>query len=255
MPLLDRPATFISYTTEGSGPALLLTHGFAATAQMFAGNLPDLAQRNQVVTWDIRGHGGSGDPDDPAQYTVQATTDDMAAILDELAISHAAVGGHSLGGYLSLAFAIAHPGRVSALLLVDTGPGFRSEASRARWNQMAEQYSARLDDSGLAGLGAEPELHAGAHRGAAGLAHAARGILIQRDSAVIDALPAITVPTLIVVGADDTRYLAGADYMARKIPDARLVVIPGAGHAPNIAQPQLFDQHVRSFLDEISAQS
>lgn len=255
MPLLDRPGTFISYSAEGDGPPLLLTHGFAATSRMFTGNLPALARRNQVVTWDIRGHGASGDPADQARYSAQASTNDMAAILDHLAIGRAAVGGHSLGGYLSLAFALAHPERVSALLLIGTGPGFRSDTSRAQWNLAAEHSARNLEEQGLAGLRAGPELTADAHRSAAGLARAARGILAQRDSAVIDGLHAITVPTLIVAGADDTRFLAPADYMARKIPGARLVIIPGAGHAPNIDQPKLFDQHARSFLDEISAQS
>jgi pimeloyl-ACP methyl ester carboxylesterase len=255
MPLLDRPGTFISYSAEGHGPSLLLTHGFAATSAMFAGNLPALARRNQVVTWDIRGHGSSGDPDDPACYSAQASTDDMAAILDHLQIGRAVIGGHSLGGYLSLAFALAHPERVSALLLIGTGPGFRSDAARAEWNRVAGQSAGNLEQRGLAGLGAGPELTAGAHRSAAGLARAARGILAQRDSQVIDGLPAITVPTLIVVGADDTRFLAAADYMARKIGDTRLVIIPGAGHAPNISQAEQFDQHARTFLDEISAQS
>jgi pimeloyl-ACP methyl ester carboxylesterase len=255
MPRLDRPDTFISYDVTGDGPPLLLTHGFAATAGMFAGNLPALAQRNRVVTWDIRGHGASGQPEDQACYTVQATTGDMTAILDHLAIPSAVIGGHSLGGYVSLAFALAHPDRVTALILIDTGPGFRNEASRAGWNRIAEQYASNLQERGLAALGGGPELHADAHRSATGLAHAARGILAQRDSGVLDALPDIAVPTLIVVGADDTRYLAGADYMARKIPHARLVIIPAAGHAPNISQPEQFDAHLRSFLDQLAAQS
>ncbi len=255
MPRLDRPDTFISYDVTGDGPPLLLTHGFAATAGMFAGNLPALSRRNRVVTWDIRGHGASGQPDDQACYTVPAATGDMAAILGHLAIPRAVIGGHSLGGYLSLAFALAHPDRVTALILIDTGPGFRNETSRANWNRIAEQYASNLQEQGLAALGAGPERHADAHPSATGLAHAARGILAQRDSAVLDALPAITVPTLIVVGADDTRYLAGAEYMTRKIPGARLVIIPDAGHAPNISQPDQFDAHLRSFLDELAGQS
>jgi pimeloyl-ACP methyl ester carboxylesterase len=255
MPLLDRPGTFVSYSAEGDGPPLLLTHGFAATAQMFAANLPALALRNRVVTWDIRGHGASGDPADQSCYSAQASTDDMAAVLDHLAIGRAAVGGHSLGGYLSLAFALAHPQRVSALILIGTGPGFRSDDSRAVWNRAAGQSASSIEERGLAGLRTGAEQDRGAHRSAAGLASAARGILTQRDSRVIDGLPTITVPTLIVVGADDTRFLAAAQYMQRKISTARLVIIPGAGHAPNVSQPEQFNQHARSFLDEISAGS
>jgi len=249
MPLLDRPGTFVSYSAEGDGPPLLLTHGFAATAQMFAANLPALALRNRVVTWDIRGHGASGDPADQSCYTAQASIDDMAAI------GRAAIGGHSLGGYLSLAFALAHPQRVSALILIGTGPGFRSDDSRAEWNRAAGQSASSIEERGLAGLGPGAEPGQAAHRSAAGLASAARGILAQRDARVIDGLPTITVPALIVVGADDTRFLAAARYMERKMGAARLVIIPGAGHAPNVSQPGLFNQHARSFRDEISAGS
>lgn len=255
MPVLDRPGTFISYSTAGDGPPLLLTHGFAATSAMFAANQRVLAARNRVVTWDIRGHGASGDPADQACYSARASTDDMVAILDHLGIRRAAVGGHSLGGYLSLAFALAHPQRVSALLLIGTGPGFRSADSRAEWNRTAAQSASNIEDRGLAGLRAGAELDPAAHRSASGLASAARGILAQHDAHVIDGLPAITVPALIVVGADDTRFLAAARYMERKMGAARLVIIPGAGHAPNVSRPEQFNQHARSFLDEVGGQS
>lgn len=254
MPLLERPGTFISYYPAGHGPALLLTHGFGASAQMFAGDVPALSNRHQVVTWDIRGHGASGDPDDPACYSAQASLDDMTAVLDELGIGRAVIGGHSLGGYLSLAFALAHPERVSALLLIGTGPGFRSDGPRAQWNQSAERQAARLERDGLAALGSGAEVRAAGHRSAAGLARAARGILTQHDSHVIDGLAGISVPALIIVGADDTRFLAPAEYMAGKIPAARLLVIPGAGHAPNLAQPEEFARHACSFLDEVTGQ-
>ena len=78
-----------------------------------------------------------------------------------------------------------------------------------------------------------------AHRDATGLAHAARGMLTQRDASVIETLPHIKAPSLVVVGADDTPFLAASDYMAAKIPGARKVVIPAAGHAANIDQPKL----------------
>jgi pimeloyl-ACP methyl ester carboxylesterase len=82
-----------------------------------------------------------------------------------------------------------------------------------------------------------------------GLARAARGMLTQRDARVIESLPDIKVPSLIVVGADDTPFLAASDYMAAKIPGAQKVVIPAAGHAVNIDQPQAFIDAVLPFLD------
>jgi pimeloyl-ACP methyl ester carboxylesterase len=89
------------------------------------------------------------------------------------------------------------------------------------------------------------------HRDASGLARAARGMLTQRDAGVIETLPHIKVPALVVVGADDTPFLAASDYMAAKIPGAQKVVIPAAGHAANIDQPQAFIDAVLPFLDSL----
>ena len=93
------------------------------------------------------------------------------------------------------------------------------------------------------------------HRDASGLARAARGMLTQRDARVIESLPDIKVPSLIVVGADDTPFLAASDYMAAKIPGAQKVVIPAAGHAVNIDQPQAFIDAVLPFLDGLDTKA
>jgi pimeloyl-ACP methyl ester carboxylesterase len=77
---------------------------------------------------------------------------------------------------------------------------------------------------------------------------AARGMLAQRNDSVINSLPNIKVPSLVVVGADDTGFLAAADYMTKKIPDCKKVVIPNAGHAVNMDQPQAFNDAVLDFL-------
>src|SRR5262245_1654254 len=109
------------------GPAtgrtpLLLTHGYSASSSMWRPNMAALSATRPVITWDIRGHGQSESPRDPARYSEAASIADMAAILDACGIERAAVGGLSLGGYLSLAFHLAHPQRVAGLLLCDTGP-------------------------------------------------------------------------------------------------------------------------------------
>ena len=86
------------------------------------------------------------------------------------------------------------------------------------------------------------------HRDASGLARAARGMLTQSDARVIELLPDIQVPSLVVVGADDAPFLAASDYMAAKIPGARKAVIADAGHAVNIDQPQAFIEAVLPFF-------
>jgi len=91
------------------------------------------------------------------------------------------------------------------------------------------------------------------HRNAEGLALAARFMLTQRDATVIDSLPGIKVPALVIVGAEDKPFLAAADYMAEKIPGAQKIVIPAAGHAVNLDQPETFNAAVLRFLEGLAA--
>src|SRR5215472_10838335 len=205
---------------------------------------------HKLVLWDVRGHGQSDYPAEPAAYSEAATVGDIAALLDEVGAKTAIVGGLSLGGYMSLAFYRAHPERVTALLIIDTGPGFKKDDAREAWNRRALDTADRFDREGLDALkSASRERSTVSHRDATGLARAARGMLTQRDARVIEVLGEIKVPSLVVVGADDTPFLAASDYMAAKIPGARKVVIPAAGHAVNIDQPQAFIDAVLPFLE------
>jgi pimeloyl-ACP methyl ester carboxylesterase len=238
----------IAYTVRGSGPAILLSHGFAASSRMFAANVDALADQHTVVTWDLRGHGDSDYPADPSAYSPALAVGDMAAVLDTTGASSAVLAGHSLGGYLSLEFHLAHPDRVEALVLIDTGPGYRRDEPRQEWNRLAERYADAFATRGLAALGGSEELRADVHRDASGLVHAARGTLPQHDTRVIDSLPSIKVPTLVVVGTRDEPFLDSCRYLAAKIPSASLVEIPDAGHAPNVSQAATFNTAVSEFL-------
>ena len=254
MSRLDRRSGRISYHVSGSGsPAVLLSHGFAATSAMFAANVGPIAMDHEVITWDLRGHGSSDYPADPECYSPAEALDDMAALLTHCGRDRAVLGGHSLGGYLSLDFALTFPDRVAGLVLIDTGPGFRNDAARDGWNRRAIGTAERFAERGLRALGSSAELHANEHRDASGLALAARHTLTQRDSHVLDGLPRIAVPTLVIVGSDDEPFLGAADYMTAKIPMARKVIIPGAGHSPNVDQPDLVNTALQSFLAEITA--
>ena len=172
---------------------------------------------------------------------------DMVAVLEACRIQVAAVGGLSLGGFMSLDFHRTHPDRVRCLLLFDTGPGFNKDESRQAWNDYARRTADRLERDGTAALSSSPEV-ARATANVTGLAHAARGMLTQQDASVIISLRDITVPTLVLVGADDTNFLAAADYMATAIRHAEKVTVPGAGHAANIDQPSAFNDAVVDFL-------
>ena len=248
MPYLDRDGVKIFYEAEGDGPPVLLSHGYSATSRMWDEQAAHLKDRYRVIRWDFRGHGESDYPDDQGAYSKRATVADMAAILDACDVDRAVVGGLSLGGYMSLAFNLKHADRVRALMLFDTGPGFKKDAARDAWNERAMERGDRLEADGLTALSSSREVLSSRHRDATGLARAARGMLTQRDAGVINSLPTVGVPALVLVGADDTPFLGATEYMAAKIPQSTHVVIPDAGHAANLDQPAAFNRAVDAFL-------
>src|SRR5438445_13895412 len=246
----------IDYDVSGSGPAVLLSHGYSATRRMWDGQHRALEGRYTVISWSMRGHGAGGSPDDPAQYSEGLRVGDMRALLRHVGVERAIVGGLSLGGYASLGFSLAHPEMVRALIICDSGPGFRNAEARAAWNRRAHERAAALEARGLEAIGgrsAEVREALAYHRGAQGLAHAARGMLAQIDGHVIDGLASIRVPVLIIVGDRDEPFVGACEYMAKKIPSARLEVIAGAGHSSNLDQPAAFDRVLLSFLDSLPA--
>ena len=253
MPTIDRDGVEIHYEAHGpeNAPPILLSHGYGATSRMWDGQVAAFADRYRLVLWDMRGHGQSGDPADPALYSHALTVGDMAAVLDACGIERAIIGGLSLGGVMSLAFHLAHPERVRALMLFDTGPGFRNPEARRQWNERAEARARELEEKGLPSSGGGAETRLARHRSAQGLAGAARGMLTMQDGSLIGALPQIAVPTLVLVGADDRHFLAAADYMAAKIPGVQKTVIPDAGHAANLDQPEAFNRAVAEFLSTL----
>src|SRR5436189_3957537 len=159
MPKLDRDGVNIYYEVHGSGPPLILTHGYSSTSAMWQGQIAAFSRHHKLVLWDMRGHGQSDYPENPAAYSEALTVADIAALLDVVGARQAIVGGLSLGGYMSLAFHRSHPERVRALLIIDTGPGFKKDEAREAWNKRAHENADRFDREGLAvpkSLRAEP---------------------------------------------------------------------------------------------------
>lgn len=250
MPQLSANDIRIRYDDFGSGPPVFLTHGFSATGSMWEPQRAALADY-RLITWDMRGHGHTEAPEDPAQYSSELTVTDMKAIMDSLGVDRAVVGGLSLGGVMSMHFYATYPEMVRALVIADSGPGFRSEGPRKEWNDFCEQRATELEEKGLDALvnpSAEVQRAKTEHQSAPGIAHAARGMMAQSGTRLMDLLPEIEVPTLVIVGDRDEPFLGAANYMTKKIPGARLEIIEDAGHASNIDQPEAFNAVLLDFL-------
>ena len=253
MAKFTRDGVSIYFEDHGSGPTVLLSHGYGATSQMWRDQVATFKERYRILIWDFRGHGETDYPEDQSLYSEGHTVADMAALLDHCGIDRAVIGGLSLGGYSTLAFHLRHPDRCRALMLFDTGPGFRKDAAREAWNKRANERADTLEREGLAARSQSTEAQLAKHRDASGLARAARGMLAQDGAGVINALPDIRVPTLVLVGENDTNFLAATDYMAAKIPNSSKVVIPNAGHAANLHNPEAFNRAMGDFLTGLAA--
>ncbi|KAF1983338.1 alpha/beta-hydrolase [Aulographum hederae CBS 113979] len=262
MPFLSRPnGVQIYYNVHGplntTNPPILLTHGFTSTSALWTPQLSGLSAFHTLITYDMRGHGRSSSPSSPAEYTIEHNVADMLALLDLICRPNckAVIGGLSLGGFMSLAFWKKHPERVCALIVTCSGPGFARQDVKEEWRNAALAQAEAFEKYGLAVLNPEDPGRKGEfHFGPEGLVLAARGMLAGIDVGVVGMLETIMVPTLVVVGEDDKQFLYPAEYMAKRIPDVKKLVVPRAGHAVNVDQPEIFLDAVLTFVAQVDGE-
>jgi 3-oxoadipate enol-lactonase len=252
------------YGPEESEQTLVLLHAFPLARQQWQAQATVLARdlRLRVVTPDLRGMGGSGVPSGPA--TVEDMAEDVRTLLDTLGVGSFVLGGLSMGGYVAFAAWRLYPERIRALILADTrsaGDNPEGRAGREATARLAEEQGvvavfARDAPKLLSQLtiNTRPDIvdfarALAASNSAAGVASVARGLALRPD--VTEFLPSITCPTLVLVGEEDAiTPVAEARALFARIPDAKLEVIPDAGHLSNLEQPDRFTEAVASFLRE-----
>ncbi len=234
---------------HGAGVAVLLLHGFPLAMAMWDTIRAGLAEFARVITPDLRGFGASDKP--AGDYSMTTLADDVLALVDALDLNRVVLGGHSMGGYVALRFAAAHPERLAGLVLVDT----RAEADPPEGRARRDAAIARIEREGGAGFLDDfvPNLIGPATRERSPrflaelraiaadvpdhvLTGCLKGMRDRPDSTGL--LPSIAVPALLVVGAEDAiTPLAAAQAMADALPQQTLAVIPGAGHTPSVERP------------------
>src|SRR3990170_3928692 len=172
LPKVSANGLSLHYEVYGRGFPVLLTHGYGAKSHMWEPQVEALSAHHRLILWDMRGHGETDSPEDPSQYSEALTVADMRSLLEHLGVGQAVLGGHSMGGYMTLAFCLAHPEMVRGLVLFATGPGYRNPQGRERWNQAAYARARHLEGRGLEALGSGADLRLSGpyHRSAQGLA-------------------------------------------------------------------------------------
>ena len=248
--------TTLHYEIQGRGPALVFLHAGIADSGMWDEQVRHFRTHFTVVRFDQRGYGASAPATGP-----YAPVEDCDALLGALGIDHATVIGLSNGGSFALDLALAHPGRVSRLVVVSSSPGwwrFSTEFARRGAALLAagqQHGSAALVDGWMR----DPMLQLASRR--ASVARAMRRFLSRNTAGILSAplfrppsIPTPTVadihvPTLIVVGDhDDPEIVARAPEMASGIPGAETIVIAGADHMVNLERPREFDRALDRFL-------
>lgn len=247
----------VYYEDSGHGFPVLFHHGYAGTTKAWQGQVAAFSQKYRFITFDMRGHGQTDAPADLSRYSLDLMVEDMRQLLGHLGLRKAVIGGLSLGGYLTLHFYDQHPDMAAALIFMDTGPGYRTPESARDWNEKCADRAVLLETRGMKGFMESdyakqvyyttPDVMV--KHNPIGLANVSRGVMTNPWG--LDILPRIQAPSLVVCGDRDEAFLPAAGYMARKIPGARKVIIPNAGHAVNIDQPQLFESTVIDFLDSL----
>lgn len=193
---------------RGSGPPLVFLHGIGASSDTWARCMSLLEDDYTVAAIDLMGHGHSPVPEDPAEYTRDKALDDI----DDLLVTFdgpAVLVGHSLGGYLALAHAATRPDVARAIVVLNTGPGFKNPEKRQAWNDRSRRNAHRF-----------------------GVVPQAAELNLQEDSVVMERVGQMAVPTLVLAGgADRPEYTGAGQYLEAKMPDARFVLIADGEHA------------------------
>ena len=251
---------------HGEGPPIVFSCAFSTTHENWRPQVEPLVQAgHRVILWDYRGHGLSQASHDPAAYTMDKVVDDLGRLLEWGADGRPAVlAGLSFGGLASLHYAARQLDSVRALVLVATGPGFKKAEAAAKWQALSDRSAGFIEAKGFeafvhgkAGptcIGRDPELPAARAAGQAIIAQdpVAVGLFGRHVTgpapSVIDELPGIEVPALVVVGEHDSGFHRAAEVMTTKLPQARSVWVDGGGHILNIEVADDFNAMLVDFV-------
>lgn len=255
--------TTLAYTDTGSGRPVVLIHGYPFNRSLWNEQIAALSGSYRVIAPDLRGFGESDSSDGPS--TMNRMAQDVALLLDHLGIPRVTIGALSMGGYVTFAFYKQFPSRVRGLILADT----RAQADTEEAKQKRAQQAEKALSEGMAGIAdamlpklltpetvskrpdivkrvrdmmlkTKPE----------GAAAALRGMAERDDQTTLK----ISVPTLIIVGAEDAiTPVADSEKMNQAIAGSRLVVLENAGHVSNLERTEEFNEAVLDFLSESSS--
>jgi pimeloyl-ACP methyl ester carboxylesterase len=252
------------YEEAGTGIPIVFVHEFAGDCRSWEPQLRYFARRYRCIAYNARGYPPSDVPRDGARYSQERARDDIRAVMDALAIDKAHVVGLSMGGFAVAHFGMTYPERARSLVIAGCGYGAEPE-QRQKFQEESEAWAKRFESLGMKEAGATYALGPTrvqlqnkdprgwrefaqllAEHSSEGAALTQRGVQKRRPSLydLVEPMKAITVPTLIITGDEDWPCLEPGILMKRTIKSAALVVMANSGHAINLEEPALFNQHL-----------
>jgi 3-oxoadipate enol-lactonase len=262
MPLQKINRQWIHYEdTGGNLPPVVLAHGLLMDYEMFAPQLEALRSQCRIITWDARCHGATESTDDP--FTYWDLAEDLRGLLDHLGIARAVIGGMSQGGFVALRFALKHPERVAALILLSTQAGTEDPEKAAIYesmldvwegeglnNQLAETIAAII--LGNEWPGREAWIAKWRQWPRSLLRPAFKAVVSRED--IHDRLGEIKVPALVIHGTADAAIdIELAERLCSQLANCQpLITVEGGGHACNLTHPTLVNLAVQQFLVELA---
>jgi len=243
------------FEETGSGHPLILVHEFAGDLRSYEQQMRHFGKRYRAIAFNARGFPPSDVPEHVSSYSQARAADDILAVLDHLGEPQAHVIGLSMGGFATLHFGLRHPQRDTFRAEADVIAGIiRSEgmpafAERYAYGPTRVQYENK-DPRGHAEFKAMLAGHS-----AVGSANTQQGVQKERPSLymLVEEMQRIAVPTLIITGDEDWPCLLPGILMKQSIPSAALVVMPNAGHAINIEEPDEYNRIVGDFLSQVES--
>jgi 2-succinyl-6-hydroxy-2,4-cyclohexadiene-1-carboxylate synthase len=247
--------------------AVVLLHGFTGSHRSWDHIAAALAHTHTVIAFDLPGHGDSDFGDAPERHSMAHTATAFDEAFATLAIERARVVGYSLGGRVALYLAATRPQRIARLVLESASPGLETEVERRARRDTDEQLAGFALQHGIDAfvdrwettpvLAAERTLPAATQHALRrqrlrcsplGLAASLRGMGTGTQPWLGDDLAHVAVPTLLIAGGDDAKFVAIARAMHNRLPNARLAVVPDAGHNVHLQQPDRFTALITAFM-------
>ncbi|EFO7247573.1 2-succinyl-6-hydroxy-2,4-cyclohexadiene-1-carboxylate synthase [Listeria monocytogenes] len=255
---------------SGEKPVLLMLHGFTGTSETFQDSISGLKERFNIIAPDLLGHGNTASPEEISSYTMENICEDLAGILHQLNISRCFVLGYSMGGRVATAFAATFPKRVRGLILVSSSPGLEQEDIRASRIEADNRLADWIEEEDMESfvdywenlalfasqevLSAEIKKRIRSERlsqNSHGLAMSLRGMGTGKQPSYWDHLANFTFPVLLITGALDEKFENIAREMQQLLPNSTHVIVPAAGHAVYLEQPNIFSSQLTYWLEVI----